>query len=135
MTTIATAQVDSRDARYAQDIHAGTHALVADEPEARGGKDAGPRPYEILLAALGACTSITLRMYAEKKGWDVGAISVGLRFVKEGDVDRIERTLRFSKALEPEQRSRLLEIAAKTPVTKTVMHGAAISTTIEGGGA
>jgi putative redox protein len=135
MTIIATAQVDSRDARYAQDIHVGTHALVADEPEARGGKDAGPRPYEILLAALGACTSITLRMYAEKKGWDVGAISVGLRFVKEADVDRIERTLRFSKELNPEQRSRLLEIAAKTPVTKTVMHGAAISTTVEGGGA
>jgi putative redox protein len=133
MTIIATAQIDSREARYAQDIHTGTHVLVADEPEARGGKDAGPRPYEILLAALGACTSITLRMYAEKKGWDVGAISVGLRFIKDGDADRIERTLRFSKDLNPEQRSRLLEIAGKTPVTKTVMHGAAISTTIEGG--
>jgi putative redox protein len=134
MTIIATARVDSREARHAQDIHAGTHALVADEPEARGGKDAGPRPYELLLAALGACTSITLRMYAEKKGWDVGAISVELRFVKDGDADRIERTLRFAKELASEQRSRLLEIAGKTPVTKTVMHGATISTTIEGGG-
>jgi putative redox protein len=68
MTIVATARVDSREARYAQDIHVGTHVLVADEPEPRGGIDAGPRPYEILLAALGACTSITLRMYAEKKG-------------------------------------------------------------------
>jgi putative redox protein len=132
MTIIATARVEAREARYAQDIHVGAHALVADEPEARGGSDAGPRPYEILLAALGACTSITLRMYAEKKGWDVGAISVGLTFVKEGDADRIERTLRFSKELTTEQRSRLVEIAGKTPVTKTVMHGATISTTIEG---
>ncbi len=134
MTIIATAQVDSREARYAQDIHVRTHALVADEPEARGGKDAGPRPYELLLAALGACTSITLRMYAEKKGWDVGAIAVGLRLIKDGDADRIERTLRFSKELDAEQRARLLEIAGKTPVTKTVMHGATISTTIEGAG-
>lgn len=132
MTTIASVQVESREAPYAQDIHTGKHALVADEPEARGGKDAGPRPYELLLSALGACTSITLRMYAERKSWDVGAISVALRFVKEGDVDRIERTLRFGKPLSEEQRARLLEIAGKTPVTKTVMHGAAISTTIDG---
>ncbi len=132
MTIIASVQVESREARYAQDIRTGKHVLVADEPEARGGTDAGPRPYELLLSALGACTSITLRMYAEKKGWDVGAIAVGLRMVKEGEVDRIERTLRFSKALDEAQRERLLEIAGKTPVTKTVLHGAAIHTTIEG---
>jgi putative redox protein len=108
------------------------HALVADEPEARGGSDAGPRPYELLLAALGACTSITLRIYAEKKGWDVGPIAVSLVFVKDGETDRIERTLRFGKPLSDEQRSHLSEIAGKTPVTKTVLHGAAITTTIEG---
>lgn len=134
MTIIANAQVESREARYAQDIRIRKHSLVADEPEGRGGADAGPRPYELLLSALGACTSITLRMYAEKKGWDIGSIAVTLRFVKDGDVDRIQRTLRFSKNLEAEQRSRLLEIAGKTPVTKTILHGTAIDTMIEGGG-
>jgi putative redox protein len=131
MTQTATARVDAREARYAQDIQTGRHVLVADEPEARGGSDAGPGPYEILLAALGACTSITLRMYAERKGWDVGRISVDLGFFKEGDADRIERTLRFGKVLSEEQRARLLEIAGKTPVTKTMMHGTSISTTLE----
>jgi putative redox protein len=130
MTPIAAARVDSRDERYAQDIRTTRHVLVADEPESRGGKDAGPRPYELLLSALGACTAITLRMYAEKKGWDVGRISVDLRLFKDGDVDRVERTLHFAQELTGEQSARLLEIAAKTPVTKTVMHGAAVTTTI-----
>jgi len=130
MTPVATARVEARDERYTEDIRTSHHVLVADEPEARGGKDAGPRPYEYLLAALGACTAITLRMYAEKKGWDVGRIAVDLSLFKEGDVDRIERTLHFANVLTEEQRSRLLEIAGKTPVTKTVMHGASITTTI-----
>jgi putative redox protein len=69
-------------------------------------------------------------MYAEKKGWDVGRISVDLRLLKEGEVDRIERTLYFANGLTQEQSAHLLEIAGKTPVTKTVMHGAAITTTI-----
>src|SRR3974390_1160999 len=104
-TVIATAHLQAREARHAQDIRVGKHAIVADEPEAHGGADAGPAPYDLLLSALGACTSITLRMYAEKKGWDVGAVSVSLRFVKEGDADRIERALRFSRELSEEQRS------------------------------
>jgi putative redox protein len=131
MTVIASARVASREVRYGQDIQVSKHALVADEPEARGGKDAGPRPYELLLSALGACTSITLQMYTEKKGWDVGRIGVTLVLTKDGDADRIERTLRFSKPVTEEQRARLLEIAGKTPVTKTVMHGASIHTIVE----
>jgi putative redox protein len=130
MTPIAKARVDSRDEPYAQDIRTSRHVLVADEPEPRGGKDAGPRPYELLLSALGACTAITLRMYVERKGWAVGRIAVDLQLFKDGDVDRIERTLHFAKELTEEQSGRLLEIAGKTPVTKTVMHGAAITTTI-----
>jgi putative redox protein len=132
MTTIATARVHARETRYAQDIRAGNHALVADEPEERGGTDVGAGPYELLLAALGACTSITLRMYAEKKGWDVGPVTVSLAFIKEGETDRIERTLGFGKPLSDEQRARLSEIAGKTPVTKTILHGVSIRTTIEG---
>jgi putative redox protein len=130
MTIIATAELHAREAPYAQDITIGKHAVVADEPVARGGTDAGPRPYELLLAALAACTSITLRMYADRKGWDLGPISLSLAFIKEGEVDRIERTLRYAKPLTDEQRTKLLEIAGKTPVTKTVMHGASITTTI-----
>jgi putative redox protein len=127
---VASVRVQSRDEAYAQDITTRHHALAADEPASRGGTDAGPRPYELLVAALGACTSITLRMYAERKEWNVGAISVGLALSKSGETDRIERTISFAKPLTEEQRARLLEIAEKTPVTKTVMHGATITTTI-----
>jgi len=131
MTSVVSVHVRSRDARYVQDIRIGKHTLVADEPEAVGGADEGPPPYALLLSALGACTSITLRMYAERKGWEVGSISVALRHFKEGDADRIERRLRFEKPLSEERKTRLLEIAQKTPVTKTVLHGAAITTTLE----
>jgi putative redox protein len=129
-THIATVHLHARGERYAQDMQTRHHWLAADEPESNGGKDAGPRPYELLLSALGACTSITLRMYAERKGWDVGAISIALDLFKDGEVDRIERTVSFEKPITEEQRARFLEIAGKTPVTKTVMHGATITTTI-----
>ena len=66
---VASARVAS-DARYVQDIESGAHRLRSDEPAFRGGTDAGPAPYDLLLAALGSCTSITLRMYAERKGWE-----------------------------------------------------------------
>jgi putative redox protein len=129
-TRTASVRVDGQDERYAQSIATRHHVLTADEPASSGGKDVGPRPYELLLASLGACTSITLRMYAERKGWNVGSISVGLEMFKDGEVDRIERTLSFGNELSDEQRSRMLEIASKTPVTKTVMHGATIRTSI-----
>ena len=115
---------------FAQLIATGHHRLTSDEPIARGGSDSGASPHELLLASLGACTSITLRMYAERKGWDVGAISIALDLFKDGEVDRIERTVSFEKPITEEQRARFLEIAGKTPVTKTVMHGATITTTI-----
>jgi putative redox protein len=129
-THVATVHLHARGEPYAQDMQTRHHSLAADEPESRGGKDAGPRPYELLLSALGACTSITLRMYAERKEWDVGAVSIALDLYKDGEADRIERTISFEKPVTDEQRARLLEIADKTPVTKTIMHGAAITTTI-----
>src|SRR4051812_7983227 len=111
------------EAGYAQQIRAGHHELAADEPKALGGGDTGPSPYGLVLSGLGACTSITLRMYADRKGWQLGRIDVDLRFERDGDVERIERTIAFGAPLDDEQRKRLLEIAEKTPVTKTIKRG------------
>ncbi len=127
MSLIATATLDSKTG-YAQTITAGGHQLTADEAEAAGGTNTGPAPYALLLASLGACTSITLRMYADRKGWQLGDIHVSLRLRKSAEGDQIERDIRFGAALSDEQRARLGEIAEKTPVTKTVRAGAAIQT-------
>lgn len=105
----------------------GPHAMQADEPERLGGEDSGPAPYQILLAALGACTSITLRMYADRKGWELGTIRIGLTLTRDdAGAESIARELAVSAPLSDEQRTRLLEIAGKTPVTKTLLKGVAI---------
>ncbi|MCG8393873.1 MAG: OsmC family protein [Pseudomonadales bacterium] len=115
--------------KYAQQIDARDHSLRADEGENLGGDDSGPNPYELLLSGLGACTSITLRMYAERKGWDLGEIHVGLHFYRDDEGNEyIDRTLECSGELSDEQRQRLLEIAGKTPVTNTVRQGTPIAT-------
>jgi putative redox protein len=117
---------------FAQQIVSGHHRLTADEPLARGGGDSGASPYELLLGSLGACTSITLRMYAGRKGWELGKITVGLRYAAGSGEEQahIDRRLSFSKPLTEEQLSRLLEIAEKTPVTLTLKSGVAIDTSI-----
>ena len=129
MKQIASARVDSTDVHYRHDIRTGAHTLVADEPAHAGGGDTGPAPYELLLASLGACTAITLRMYAEKKGWDLGRLGVDLQLLKNREGEpRIERQLTASAALDEAQWARLLEIAEKTPVTLTLKGGAPIVT-------
>jgi putative redox protein len=116
---------------FAQQIASGHHRLTADEPIARGGSDSGASPYELLLASLGACTSITLRMYAGRKEWELGKITVGLRYTaNEDQKHHIDRRLSFSKPLTGEQAQRLLEIANKTPITRALMAGVTIDTTI-----
>lgn len=111
--------------RYQQTVSVGRHTLIADEPASVGGADAGPAPFDYLLAGLGACTSMTLRMYAEIKNLPLTAISVELTHEKievegKGKVDRIERIITLTGDLTPEQRTRLLEIANKCPVHRTL---------------
>jgi len=127
---LASAVVEGQSA-YVQHIRTGNHQLTADEPTERGGTDAGPAPYDLLLSALGACSAITLRMYADRKGWVLGTIHVELDHYKEHDgSEHIERRLRFSAPLTDEQVAKLLEIVEKTPVTKTIKAGAPITTTL-----
>jgi putative redox protein len=110
--------------RYQQAVTIGEHSLIADEPVSAGGADAGPDPFDFLMAGLGACTSMTLRMYAERKGLALSGVSVAMTHEKT-DVegiprDRIKRTITLSGDLTPEQRQRLLEIANKCPVHRAL---------------
>ena len=114
---------------YAQTIRSGQHVWTSDEPASRGGTDTGPNPTALLLSALGACTAITLRMYAERKQWELGVIRVRCALFPRKDArPRIERELTVASSLTEEQRAKLLELAGKTPVTKIVMNGAEIAT-------
>lgn len=118
--------------KYRQHVKAGHHRSLADEPQSAGGADAGPSPYELLLSALGACTAMTLRMYADLKKLPLAHVSVALRHekihaeacehcdTKEGKIDRIERVVTLEGDLTEEQRKRLLEIANKCPVHRTL---------------
>ncbi|WP_377156366.1 OsmC family protein [Roseateles sp. UC29_93] len=113
--------------RYRTHIELGAHTLVADEPEVLGGAYAGPAPYDLLLASLGACTAITLRMYADRKTWPLESLEVDLQWRQEEDGPRVVRTLRIA-GLDEAQRERLAEIAERTPVTLTLLGGVSIDT-------
>jgi putative redox protein len=115
---------------YAVAITAGRHQLNADEGPSLGGKDSGPGPFDILCSALGACTAITLRMYAERKAWPLRGVQVDARFSGTGKEGAIARVLSFDGELSQEQRARLADIAERTPVTLTLKNGIAITTTL-----
>lgn len=124
--------VEGQASGFAQTLQLGHHAFRADEVEAMGGTDTGPNPYELLLGALGACTSMTISMYARRKAWPLAAVRVRLSHTKveasevpgaetkEGKVDRITRDIELIGGLDDEQRQRLLDIANKCPVHKTL---------------
>ncbi len=129
---------------FRTEIRTGIHGLVADEPISVGGGDAGPSPYDLLLAALGACTGMTLRMYADRKQWPLDAVTVHLAHHKihatdgrapgadGARTDRIERTLELDGELTDEQRARLLEIAAMCPVHRTLERGVEVVARADG---
>jgi uncharacterized OsmC-like protein len=127
-----TVTVHGDAAGFAQEISVGRHRLAGDEPTSAGGTDTGPTPYDLLLAALGSCTSMTLALYARRKQWPLQAVTVRLRHsrvhaadcasceTKEGLLDHIDREVELTGPLSAGQRTRLLEIADKCPVHRTL---------------
>jgi len=125
---------------FEQEIEAGRHRLVSDEPFASGGRDAGPDPYDLLLAALGTCTSMTIGLYARKKRWPLERVEVRLTHSRNHEedceeceggkrrVERIERRIALSGPLDETQKARLLAIAERCPVHQTLTSSLEIRT-------
>lgn len=130
--------------RFGQRITVGRHLVTADEPPPAG-DDTGPSPYDLLLASLGACTSMTLRMYADRKQWPLENVSVSLRHsrihatdcedceTRTGQLDRVERVIRLAGDLDEQQRQRLLEIADRCPVHRTLHSEIVVDTALAAG--
>ncbi len=127
--------------RYGQAMSDGRHLVVADEPTEAGGGDTGPSPYALLLMALGSCTSMTLRMYAQRSGWPLTGIRVRLKHFRghaadaealgEGAfLDRIERVIELDGPLDEVQRARLIKISESCPVHRTLSHRTLINTSL-----
>jgi putative redox protein len=117
---------------YRVELRTGSHSLVADEITGVGGADSGPSPFGLLLCALAACTATTMRMYAERKGWELSAVDVDVRY----DIDQdgrtsIQRRITVPTDLTADQRQRLGDIAERTPVTIAVRAGTPITTTLQ----
>jgi putative redox protein len=132
---------ETRASKFQQTVSIGPHRLLADEPVSAGGEDSGPGPYDFLLAGLGACTSMTMRLYADRKSLPLDHVTVSLNHsrihaedcaeceTKAGMLDRIERVIAMEGSLDPEQRGKLMEIADKCPVHRTLTSEIQIVTT------
>jgi putative redox protein len=124
-------RVSANSSRLGQDVSIRQFHLTADEPSDLGGDDAGPTPSEFVLTGLGACKAITVRMYAERKGWKLEHVSIDLNLQKEGDRHLIHAHLNLEGALTDEQRQRLREIADRCPVHKLLTSDIDIQTVLE----
>jgi putative redox protein len=125
---------------YRADVTARTHTFAVDEPIAFGGTDAGATPYEYLLGALSSCMAMTLRLYADRKGWPLEKVVIRVRTARSHETDcencttvavgiaRIERTIELQGPLDDEQRARLLQIADRCPVKQTLERGIVVQT-------
>ena len=126
----AVAVTGSATPAFQAEIRLGRHHLTADEPVAGGGGDDGPSPLGLLLGALAACTATTLRMYAERKGWELTSVEVDVRYLAGDDGPNvIERTITVPASISVEQRQRFGDIAQRTPVTLAIEGGTPITTT------
>jgi putative redox protein len=107
---------------FKHDIAIRGHELLTDEPEETGGDDAGPSPQELLAASLASCTAITMEMYAKRKSWDIGDVEVAVNYepAQRGSPTKFQMQVRLPKELPEEQREKLMQIAAKCPVHRTL---------------
>lgn len=138
---------ETGNGKFQNSVRAGAHHLMADEPKSFGGDDTGPSPYDFLSIGLGACTNMTLRMYAERKGWDIGKVSVVVDHEKihardcetcdgetkagSGKIDQFHRKISLRPGLDDETVAKLLEIADKCPVHKTLHSVSTVKTSIK----
>jgi putative redox protein len=108
--------------KFKHEIEIREHEVLSDEPEETGGDDAGPSPQELLAASLASCTAITMEMYAQRKSWDIGDVEVAVDYepAQRGSPTRFQMEVRLPKELPEEQRERLMQIAAKCPVHRTL---------------
>jgi putative redox protein len=131
MSQLEVVVVESGNGPYGQFITSGGHVLGADEPEALGGKDTGPDPFELLLAGLGACTAMTVRLYANRKQLKLREVEVRLRDLQRATTgrdmkDKFERVIVLDGDLSDEERRHLLDIADRCPVSQTLKRGSEI---------
>jgi putative redox protein len=131
--TKAMRAIARRREKLTHDVVIRQHTLTADEPVDAGGQDLGPSPHELLAAALASCTAVTMEMYAQRKGWDVGGLAVDCRFApaERGAVTRFELIYTMPSHLAPEQVERLQVIAAKCPIHRTLESEVAFDERVE----
>jgi putative redox protein len=110
------------DGAFKHTIEMGEHSITADEPEDHGGTDEGPSPQDLLAGSLASCTAITIEMYARRKGWEIGEVTVDVDYepAQRGSPTKFEMKVMLPKELPEEQRERLMQIAAKCPVHRTL---------------